>query len=88
MSSMRTPWALRMDTNECRSSLWCPLLPQAGGLGDDGELAADLPTVQWRAVLAAEHQAEVLPGVARTEAFGGLTGPVLLQGFDGAAWAA
>lgn len=56
---------------------WCPLLPQTRGLGDDGELAADLPSVEWCTVLAAEDQVVVLPFPARLEPFRGLALAVL-----------
>jgi len=58
-----------------------PTLPEPCGPGDHGELAAYLPAVQRRAVLAAEHQIVVLPGVARTEPFGGLPLAVLPERF-------
>jgi hypothetical protein len=60
---------------------WCPLVPQARGPGDDGELAADLPPIQRCAVLAAEDQVVVLPFRTRLEPFGGLTLAMLPERF-------
>jgi hypothetical protein len=59
-----------------------PTPAQSGGLGDDGELAADLPAVQRDAVLTAEDQVVVLPFPARLEPFGGLALAMLPERLD------
>ena len=48
----------------------CPRLPEPGGVGDDGELAADLPPVQRAAVLPAEDQVVVCGAVGPASAPG------------------
>ena len=72
-----------MDTKLWRSSRGGPVRPESGYLGDLLELAADLPAVEWGAVLAAEHQVVIMPRVGRLLAMGSLAGVVGAQRVDG-----
>jgi hypothetical protein len=81
-------WAIKMDTNECRSSRGVPCPTQPRGLSELLELLPYGPAIWRRAIFTAEHQAALLPHLPRREPLSRLAGCGVCVAPEPPEWAA